>query len=90
MTYTKSLAGATPANRSIQSTKHRQAGQALEDAHVLAEALDDKLRRAMQSAKHRQDRDTLKRAHPLAEVLKEYLHREMGRHRADPIGPETA
>ncbi len=42
-TYTKTLAGATPANRTIQSTKHRQDRQALKHAHAAAQLLADYL-----------------------------------------------
>ena len=89
-TYTKTLAGTTPANHSIQSTKHRRGRQALEDEHGLAEALEDNLRRALESAKHRQERKALKVALALAELLADYLRRRMDCRRADFVGSETA
>ena len=89
-TYTKTLAGTTPANHSIQSTKHRRGRQALEDEHGLAEALEDNLRRALESAKHRQERQALKHAHAAAQLLADYLWRRVNCHWADLIGSETA
>ena len=90
MTYTKTLAGATPANRSTQSKKHRQDRQALEVEHALAEALANNLHRDLKSAKHRQERQALKHAHAAAQLLADYLWRRVNCHWADLIGSETA
>ena len=89
-TYTKNLAGTTPANRSTQSTKHRQGRQARADVHAHAEALEDNLRCALQSAKHRQERKALKAALALAELLADYLRRRVDCRRADFVGSKTA
>ncbi len=76
MTYTKTLAGATPANRSIQSTKHSQDRQACDASHIIAEALAEGLRRAIH-AKQRRDCQALEDEYFLVEKLAINLHRDL-------------
>ena len=75
-TYTKTLAGTTPANRSIQSTKHRQDRQACDASHIIAGAAAEGLRRAIH-AKKRRDCLALEDEYFLVEKLATNLHRDL-------------